>query len=211
MNSFTPDAYAVAHGATDFAHEMHYTITGREHMLHAFSTGAYDKKTGLHNEMIRRAFEFCGLTPDVVRSAIVKVDGPMRPRAPHYVHYDPTLQLASTTAVETLLMRRIFVSLTPNADIIFKMARDDVGEENSVHAEDVLRIFLREVDRSEEAEREHRVMQVIHEAVSGLTLDDIKSAMVESLDVTIAKLQQESIRLKHARHGFMYTGALQGA
>lgn len=186
MNSFTPAAKSVAHGAYDFARKMHYSIAGREHMLYSFATGAFDKKSKLHNETIRRAFESCGLTPKVVRTAIVDVDGGMRPRKPHRVYQDPTMHLPSTVGIETLIMEQIFVGLTSNADTVFKMAREDVGEDELVHAEDVLRIFLREVDRSEEVGRKHRVVDVLESAMPGLTLADIKFAMLESLDVTIA-------------------------
>lgn len=209
MNSFTPEALAVAEKAKAFAKDMHYSDVGREHLLFAFADGA-------GGNVIKVAFEQCGLTPDAVRSAIVYVDGTKRPgasRKPNYIHHDPTLMPPHTVGVETLIMNQIFVGLTPNADMVFKMARRDVTDNQEVTAENVLRIFLREVDRSDDAGDPHgrRVMQVIHHIAPDLTLQDIKSAMVGAFNAAIS--QQESVltSMKRARHAFMYTGAMQEA
>jgi hypothetical protein len=221
MKFFTPEALAVATTAKAFAEELHYSDVGREHLLLGFAGGAAGAIVG-------SAFGRSGLTVDAVRSAITFIDGPMRPVRPHhvkYVHEVHGKDVPYTVGVRSLIAAQLFVGLTPNADRVFRMARDEsIAQE--VAAEDVLLIFLREIGRNDD---ERRVMQVIHQAVPGLGVDDIKSAMVVSLDAAIDEMeekhgkvivvvrsnlnedQQEIVRLKRLRHAFMYTGRLQEA
>ncbi|MDB5167454.1 MAG: hypothetical protein JWN26_599 [Candidatus Saccharibacteria bacterium] len=221
LKSFTTDALAIATTAKALAEELHYTKAGREHLLLTFASGA-------GGDLIRSAFERCGLTAAAVRSAIKPIDSSDRPVRHHHVKYVHQLQEEDQPYVEglmALIENQLFSYLTSNADQVFKMARNECVE-NDVAVEDVLRIFLRELGRSDD---DSPVLQVIKQAAPKLTLGDIKSAVVESLDVEIARLedihgkvivvdsstltepQQAIIRLKRVRHDFMYTGQMQRA
>ncbi len=222
MGNFSNEVIEVVEKATAFAGKRHYGAVGREHLLLAFADGS-----GGH--VISDAFKHCGLTPDLLTSAIEYIDGPKRPHqagpSVKYVHKDRTIAEPYTQGITTLLARRIFPGLTPNTDEVFQMARREAGDEE-ITVEKVFRIFLRELGRSDD---NRRVMQVLDRAAPGTTIDDIKSAMVEALESEITKMearygkvivvtmstldanQMEIVRLKHVRHSFMYTGRLQGA
>jgi hypothetical protein len=206
MNSFTPNARAVALRAKAFADEMHYSDVGREHLLFAFADGA-------GGETIKRGFELCGLTAKAVREAIVCVDGVKRPDGLYQArsgYDDPTLRLPHTAGFEVLSMNQIFLWLTSNADMVFKMALNDVSDD--ANADDILRIFLREVGRSADGDsHDRRVMQVIHHIVPSPTLDDITVAMSVVYDAAIEQQEQQLTDLKRARRTLMYKGEMQEA
>lgn len=203
MKLFTEEARAVVATAIEFAKELHYDDVGREHLLLGFASGAGGK-------IIRSAFERRGLTVDAVRKAIVYIDGPKRPVRPHHVKYVHQIHTVTEPYVEgfmALTANQVFVGLTPNADCVFKMALNEAIR-GDVAAEDVLRIFLRELGRTDD---DRRVMQVIDRAVPSLSIDQLKSSMIESLSDSITEQEAATDALKNQRMEFSYNGHLQGA
>lgn len=191
IKAFSPEALAVVASATELRDNLHHPNVGREHVLFAFVNGSA-------GEAIARAFELCGLTQDAVRSAIEYFDGPKRPVRPHHVKYvHQTHDMAQPFLGDFLALneRQLFPQFSPNADVVFKMALL-AGDDTTVSVEDLLRVFLREVGRSEGESRERRVMQVIHHVVPDLRLGDIK-------DIAMNKQEQHVNTLKRQRHGLI--------
>jgi hypothetical protein len=208
MMKITPDALAVAQKAQEFAKDMNYPDVGREHLLLGFAGGDA-------GQIIRNAFERCGLSLDAIRAAIVYIDGPQRAVKQHpvkFTHHDLSLTMPYSGGFEAITANQHFPWMTPNADIVFTMAIRELTDGNEVTAVDVLRIFLREVGRSDQlGESERRVMQVIHHAVPGLSLADITLAVEDAFNDAIASGERAITKLKWALHGFVYSGHTQDA
>ena len=203
FKSFTPDALAIATTAKALAQELHYTDVGREHLLLGFASGSA-------GELIGSVFERCRVTTDSVRSAIMYIDGPLRPVRPHHVKYVNQIQEAAQPNIEgfrAISANQLFPYLTPNADRVFRMARDE-SVRSDVTGEDILRIFVREVGRSDD---NRRVMQVLNRAAPGLTLAFIKSTMIELMDAAITEHEGATVTMKHSRMDFIYEGGTQQA
>jgi hypothetical protein len=208
MKNFTPDALAVAQKAKEFAKDMNYADVGRESLLLGFAS----ENVG---QIIKDAFERCGLSLDAIRAAIVYIDGPQRVVKQHpvkFTHHDLSLRMPDSGGFEAITANQHFPWMKPNADIVFTMAMQELTNGNKVTAFDVLRIFLREVGRSDQiGESERRVMQVIHRAVPGLSLADITSAVEAAFDDAIVSGELAIDELKGARHSFVYRGHPQNA
>jgi hypothetical protein len=206
MKIFTADALAVAHKARKFANDMNYADVGREHLWLGFASGDA-------GPIVKAAFERCGLSLDAICIAIVHIDGSKRPFKQHSVkptHHDLSQIMPDSTGFEAITANQRFPWMTSNADIVFSMAMNELTYGDEVTAVDVLRIFLREVGRSDQLdENVRRVMQVINHAVPGLSLADITSAIEAAFSDAIASGERDTTDLKHALHGFVYSGHSQ--
>lgn len=203
FESITPKARIVAGSAQKFARKLGHGYVGREHLLYVFASGD-------GGDVIRKAFEVCGLSEPSVRAAIDYVDGGKHPHAHMRQRLvSPVLaehRMDSPNSV-TPMARQRFMGFSANAETVLIMAINEAKERGIEPGfEDILHVFLREAERSDD---DRRVMMVIHHAAPNLTLSDIRSAVLESFSESIDAQEAVVVGMKGARHAFMYTGAGQ--